>query len=79
METKTLDWTHLEDPYTYEDRPLDWQLAGRQETASGYGRRLTSSRVVRLADGRTRRVYVTQFSNAGTAWIKLDGVRRLVR
>ena len=73
------DWTPLDDGYTYEDRPLPWQLRGRQQTASGYGARLTSARVCVLPDGRRRRVYVTQWSNAGTAWINLDGVRRIVR
>jgi hypothetical protein len=71
-------WTRLEAPYTFEDRPLAWQRAGLQQTASGYGRRLTSTRVVRLPDGRTRRVYVTCFSNSGTAWIILDGQTRIV-
>lgn len=55
------------------DNPLPWQRAGLQQTASGYGKRLTSSRCVRLSDGRVRRIYVTQFSNSGTAWINLDG------
>lgn len=73
------EWTHLEEPYEYVDRPLWFHTAGLQQTASGYGRKLTSPRMVKLPDGRLRRVYVTQFSNAGTAWIVLDGVRRLVR
>ena len=60
-------------------RPLAWQLRGLQQTSSGYGSKLTSSYCVRLSDGRVRRIYVTQYSNSGTAWIKLDGVRRLVR
>ena len=72
-------WTPLEEPYEILDRPLPWQRAGLQQTASGYGRKLTSSRVVRLPDGRERRIYVTQYSNAGTAWIVLDGQKRVVR
>lgn len=54
-------------------RPLAWQTAGLQQTASGYGRRLTSAYCVRLSDGRMRRVYVTLFSNSGTSWITLGG------
>jgi hypothetical protein len=54
-------------------RPLPFHIAGLQQTASGYGRKLTSPHVVRLPDGRERRVYVTCFSNAGTAWVVLDG------
>ena len=70
--------TYLSEPYEYVDRPLAWHLAGRQQTASGYGKRLTSSRCVRLADGRIRRVYVSQWANAGTAWIIVDGRRLIV-
>lgn len=73
------DWTLLDEPYEVIDRPLWFHLRGLQQTASGYGRKLTSSRCVVLPDGRTRRVYVTIFSNAGTAWIVLDGKRRIIR
>ena len=66
--------TYLSDPYVYEDRPLEWQRRGLQQTAAGYGKTLASSRYVRLTDGRARRVYVTCYSNAGTAWIILDGL-----
>ena len=69
----------LAEPYEIIDAPLWWHLRGLQETASGYGRRLNTGRVVKLPDGRTRRLYVTQFSNAGTAWILLDGERVVVR
>lgn len=72
------DWTAIDVDH-YVDQPLDWQRAGLQQTASGYGRALTSSRVAVLKNGARRRVYVTQFSNAGTAWIKFAGVRRIVR
>lgn len=71
------DWTRIDVDH-YEDKPLEFHKRGLQETASGYGMRLTSARVAVLKDGRKRRVYVTQFSNAGTAWIHLDGVRRIV-
>lgn len=58
-------------PIRLEDQPLPWQVAGLSQTASGYGRKLTSRQVAILPDGRRRRVYVTIFSNAGTAWIEL--------
>ena len=75
----TLDWTPLEEPYTIEDRPLWWHERGLSQTASGYGKRLTSSRVVRLASGQARRIYVTCYSNNGTAWINHAGARRIIR
>ena len=76
--TVSADWTQLDAPYTIEDRPLWFHLAGLSQTASGYGRRLVSPRMVRLSDGRVRRVYITQYSNSGIAWIVLDGQRRII-
>lgn len=57
-----------------KDAPLWWHLKGLQQTSSGYGRKLTTTRMVRLeGDTVWRRIYVTQFSNAGTAWIMVQG------
>jgi hypothetical protein len=54
-------------------------VAGLQQTASGYGNRLVSGNVARLFDGRVRRIYITCHSNAGSAWITLDGERLYLR
>lgn len=62
-----------------EEKPLPWQLAGRMQTATGYGARLTSSKIAITPDGRRRRVYVTQYANAGTAWILLNGKKHILR
>ena len=70
---------YLSEPYEVLDRPLWWHKQGLSQTASGYGRKLTSSRCVRLPDGRVRRIYVTCFSNCGTAWITLNGRMVIVR
>lgn len=51
---------------------LPWQRDGLQQTASGYGRKLTTRYLVQWA-GRWRRVYVAQFANAGTAYIGKPG------
>ncbi len=61
--------------YRWRHRPLWFHTAGLQETASGYGKRLRSTREV-FVGGRWRRVYITIFSNSGTAWIVLKGVKR---
>ena len=45
---------------------MTWQ--GLHETASGYGARLTTEHMVRVA-GRGRRVYLYCFSNSGTLFI----------
>ncbi len=78
MTKNTAEWTPLDGDYTVFDNPLPWQLRGLQQTASGYGRKLTSSRCVRLPSGQIRRVYITLYGNAGTAWIVLGGARRIV-
>lgn len=71
-------WAYLAQPYEFIDRPLWYHERGLSQTESGYGKALTSSRCVKLPDGRVRRVYVTCFSNCGTAWIKLDGLKQIV-
>lgn len=63
---------YLPEPYEIIDRPLWWHNAGLSQTASGYGRNLTSRRCVKLPDGRVRRIYITHFCNAGSAWIIVD-------
>jgi hypothetical protein len=77
--THATEWTPLDGPYEIVDAPMWWHLRGLSETASGYGKRLNSGRLVKLPDGRTRRMYVTIFSNIGTCWIVLDGARRIIR
>lgn len=52
--------------------PLDWQRRGLQQTASGYGKRLTSRYKIHF-EGKLRRIYFTQFSNAGSAWFNFQG------
>lgn len=66
--------------YTMVDKPLWWHLRGLSQTASGYGRKLTSSRCVLLpGEKRPRRIYVTCFSNCGTAWVTVKGLEYVVR
>jgi hypothetical protein len=48
-----------------------WQKKRRSYTKSGYGRRIPTSRMVRLpGEARWRRVYVCIFSNSGTAYVE---------
>jgi hypothetical protein len=56
----------------HKDAPLWWQERGLNYTASGYGNRIPSRHMVRW-QGRWRRVYVCQYSNAGTAYIGKPG------
>lgn len=53
------------------NNPLPWQLAGRSFTASGYGRRTPTTRMVRMpGETRWRRVYCCISSNAGTMYVE---------
>jgi len=56
--------------------PPAWFAAGLQETATGYGSRLNSGYFIRF-NGKRYRVYITCWSNSGTAWFKTKG-RRIV-
>lgn len=64
-------------PVTPVYDPLPWQKLGLQQTASGYGRKLTTSNCVYLR-GRKHRVYVTQISNAGSTWITFEGQKTYI-
>jgi hypothetical protein len=56
---------------------LPWQKRGLQETASGYGARLTSSFKIHY-EGKLRRLYVTQYGNSGSHWFKTKGTKVFV-
>jgi len=58
-------------------RPLWWQLQGLSYTASGYGRKIPTSREVKH-NGRWRRVYCCIFSNNGTCYITAPGSKNWI-
>ena len=41
--------------------------------SSGYGRKIPTDRILECADGRKRRVYCMQYSNAGSLYIIVRG------
>lgn len=53
-------------------KPLWWHTAGKSQTASGYGRKLTTASMVHY-NGRWHRIYVCCYSNSGTAYIVSKG------
>lgn len=57
---------------------LPWQKRGLMETATGYGRKLTT-RYKTTWNGRTYRVYCCCFSNAGTLYIISKGRELAIR
>lgn len=62
----------------WRDSPLWWHTQGRQQTASGYGSKLVTSKMV-LIGKRWHRVYCICYSNVGTCYIIQNGARRIVR
>ena len=60
--------------YPLYDFPLWWHEKGLQQTATGYGLKLTTRYKVLFA-GKLRRVYCTQISNTGSLWVVVDGVK----
>ena len=72
---------YLEDSFVIEDvkeELLEWQRLGLQETASGYGKKLTSGFKVKV-NGRWYRVYVTCISNVSSLWITVQGTKYVIR
>lgn len=65
--TLTLDVDGVQTPAAR--RPLWWHTAGKQFTASGYGKRIPTEFVVRL-EKRWRRVYCCIYSNIGTLYVE---------
>jgi hypothetical protein len=57
---------------------LPWQERGLSYTASGYGSKIPTSRMVKV-DNRWRRVYCTIYSNIGTCWFIQDNQKVIVR
>ncbi|QBP33072.1 hypothetical protein Silverhawkium_gp118 [Shigella phage Silverhawkium] len=55
-----------------EQHILDWQLAGLQKTATGYGKKIPTSWKVRYL-GKLRRIYQDVYSNSGVSYIIVNG------
>jgi hypothetical protein len=71
---------YIDQPYDTKDAPLRFHRAGLSETASGYGKRLRSPRMIRLhGETRWRRVYVVCYSNAGSAYVVIKGEPHYLR
>jgi len=60
------------------DKPLWWHEQGLTQTATGYGRKLTT-RHQALYNGRWYRVYATCLSNVASHWIMSKGKRLYLR
>lgn len=52
--------------------PLEWQKKGLMQTATGYGRKLTSTYKIKI-ENRFYRIYTCIFSNVGTSFVVRKG------
>lgn len=64
--------------------PLAWQERGLQQTASGYGRKLTTEWKIHYASspltvGRLYRIYATCFSNVASHWFMCKGQKIFIQ
>ena len=67
------------DSVEVKTHPLWWQERGLSYTSTGYGRKIPTTKMLRLPGcHRWRRVYCTIFSNIGTCWVVVDGSRVVV-
>lgn len=62
-------------PLAMLERMLAWQLRGLQYTATGYGTKIPTSKVIKWSDGRERRVYCDIYSNAGSCYCMIHGCK----
>jgi hypothetical protein len=54
------------------DAPLWWQSKGLQQTATGYGSKLTMTQKINF-NGKLYRLYCTCYGNAGSVWFIAKG------
>jgi hypothetical protein len=57
-----------------QDAPLWWHEKGLSQTASGYGRKLTTSHKISY-NGKLYRIYATCISNVASLWFTVKGKR----
>ena len=64
--------------YTNPTQVTDVRITARPRipTVTGYGRKIPTRYMIKYADRNGwRRVYVTQYGNAGSAWVTIAGER----
>ena len=61
-----------------QDTRFDVTTPTYGRNVDGYGRKIPTGQWLKVKN-RWRRIYVTQYSNAGTAWVIVDGSHLIVR
>ena len=77
IETYGIDNLAPENQLPVYDAPMWWHDKGLQYTASGYGSKIPTRYKVGY-NGRQYRVYVRQYSNAGTTYIVVKGEQKTI-
>lgn len=54
------------------EKPLPWQKRGLMYTATGYGKKIPTTKQLYIL-GRWRRVYCSIFSNSGVCFVIIEG------
>ena len=62
-------------PLAMSERMLEWQKRGLTYTASGYGTKIPTTKVIKWSDGKVRRVYCDIYSNAGSCYCMIHGCK----
>ncbi len=62
-------------PLAMSERMLEWQRRGVQYTATGYGTKIPTSKVIEWSDGKVRRVYCDIYSNIGSCYCLIHGCK----
>lgn len=62
-------------PLAMSERLLEWQRLGLQYTATGYGTKIPTSKVIAWSDSKVRRVYCDIYSNAGSCYCMIHGCK----
>ena len=79
MKTVMIDHPeHASDYIATNYRPLAWQVAGLQKTASGYGTKLLTCYTVNY-QGKERRIYADCCSNVAATYIIVNSEKVFVR
>ena len=79
MKTVMVDHpAHASDFFATNYRPLAWQVAGLQKTASGYGTKIPTRYTVRYLF-KERRIYADYYSNVAATYIIVNGEKVFVR
>lgn len=62
-------------PLSEAEKMLEWQRLVLQYTATGYGTKIPTSKVIKWSDGKVRRVYCDIYSNAGSCYCMIHGCK----